>query len=435
MATTLFARVTLSTFAYVVTTGLPAAAQTCTGRVLDVSTFPGADLGAKINAAAAASNNLDCGVILDARSFTGSQTAAATISLGSTTSPVPPLYPKRLLLGAVQLTVSGSGSGIKLGPRSSIEGVPTGLSVGPIDHFQPSRAGYTEIKAGSASVAAVLQVGVPGTAFLGDDASIRNVVVNGNNLAIYGIHVYRSARVDMENVTATLSAADGIFIEGTAGAGCLAAAESGDNELRRVAAISNGGSGLHLKHSFDDYLDHFEANSNTLDGLFLEQSSGTRIIHSDISNNVNGIHMLNTFDVNLSSSQFADNREVDVRREANTCSPALGYGDIIANNTFIGSSTIAGNVPVIYFNGSQSTLVSGNTITISSQAGHTSYTGIQFDGSGKGNRAVGNTFMGGSPAVGGNCYILKAGVCQFSPTMQTPTGIASANGCVAAGCL
>jgi hypothetical protein len=393
------------------TTTLPSGCNTNVFTVLPSTV--GSDLGAKINTVVGAANATHCGGIVDARGFTGSQSAAAPIYLGIDPTRTAAMPPITLLLGPVRFKMSGA-YGIVLGLESSVVGVP----VGALTDTAPIGQGYTSLVAGDhVTLDAVIQVGSASVLHLGDRAAIRDVLVDGNRAngaMTNGIRLYHSERVDVQNVSVANSSGHGIEANGaTVGCSCYSNGDAGVPRFRNLLIFNNGGDGIHLEYVNDAYLAEVEVETNTGAGISLLQSGAARITHGDISSNQYGINASESSLLNVTTTQFNGNHLADVASFHSTSCAIPNDENIVANNAFTGNgANLAGNVPMVYFQEAQNCSISGNNFFLTSSGGFTNYAGVQFDGlSASTNVVVGNTFFGAQPGSTGHCYVLNNG-CQ-----------------------
>jgi hypothetical protein len=231
--------------------------------------------------------------------------------------------PMQLMLGATTLIVTKP---IIVQARSSITGLPSASGIG-------SYQGASVIKANAgASLPAVVQVEGP-------HAVLQDVAIDGNKARNpgqgIGLLVNRQGRADLTRVTVQNAPGDGIvFVSGSKQEACCA-------KLINVMAIENGQSGLHIENSNDVFISTSEFENNGRSGVELDGSSGVRIEHSDFGGNhgdgltLHGTTAIPTNHGIFVGNQFGNNYQADIN--------IIGYngghasvGHMISSNEFLG---------------------------------------------------------------------------------------------------
>lgn len=288
--------------------------------------FPGADAGEKITKCIDALPPQ--GGVCDARELTGKQTALAAFNVGGPDKPV------ELMLGPVTLV---TGDTIHVQARSSIVGMPAAMGIG-------SYQSATVIQAADNAVHfAVVQVDGP-LAVLQDltvDGNARGTQHVGVCISVNGGSVGGASRIEMFRVTAQNSPANGIDIySGNRNESCCA-------KLSKVMAIANGHAGLAVHNTADVMIEFSEFENNGTFGIELSNSPTTRIEHSRLSGNWDGITISGTAFPGPQSNremiignQFANNRRYDIHLLGfdNTTNKHVSNGNLISSNQFIGGS-------------------------------------------------------------------------------------------------
>ncbi len=293
--------------------------------------------------------------------------------------------PMQLMLGATTLIVTKP---IIVQARSSITGLPSASGIG-------SYQGASVIKANAGvSLPAVVQVEGP-------HAVLQDVAIDGNKARNsgqgIGLLINRQGRADLTRVTVQNAPGDGIvFVSGSKQEACCA-------KLINVIAIENGQSGLHIENSNDVFIATSEFENNGRSGVELDGSSGVRIEHSDFGGNhgdgltLHGTAAIPTNHGIFVGNQFGNNYQADI----NIVGYNGGYasvGHMISSNEFLGGIyRSGGKFDAIHIMDSGYNVVAGNSFFAG--PGHEFTSCVSISGSReKPDQVSGNICMG----TGGN---------------------------------
>ncbi len=287
-------------------------------KVIKAGEMPGSDACAKIqnaiNSAVAAGGGL-----VDARGFTGAQTCAGGVKLGT------PGRGATIELGSVVLKV---GAPFVLFNSSSILGIPSGHMTGNAGTVIPSQI------VANAKMDAVVQVGMHGAP--AGAASLNYVNVEGKSLATYGIHLIAGDSFNIDHVGISGAVSDGLHIDANNCCGKIIA----------LYSQGNGGDGAYFASGdFMVALSQFDFNAAW--GLYLE-SGGQRLTNIDVCGNPGG----GIYD-----------RGANFIVEGQICGgkpgPALsinGNQDTVIGLQFLGNAS-ANSAPALAINGQWNTII------------------------------------------------------------------------------
>ena len=262
--------------------------------------------------------------------------------------------PVSLLLGPGTLYTSAT---IHLFERSSIVGLPSATAIG-------SDQSPSIIKAADGSrLRAVVQID-------GSFSVLQDLTVDGNRKGApggaVGILVSKANRAEIFRVTAQNAPSYGIEIYSVNNESCCA-------KISKTMSIANGGAGLHLANTADVFLSTSEFENNDTHGVELNNSPTVRIEHCDLGGNLSdGILIYGTATSPLQSNkeiiignQFGNNRQYDIeiqgfdpkaKRHAST-------GSLITSNEFIGSDKRPAGYDAIHVTNSGENTIATNTFS------------------------------------------------------------------------
>jgi hypothetical protein len=262
--------------------------------------------------------------------------------------------PVSLLLGPGTLATSGT---IFLRERSSIVGLPSAAAVG-------SEQSPSIIKAANGShLRAVVQID-------GSFSVLQDLTVDGNRKGApggaVGVLVNKANRAEIFRVTAQNAPGYGIEIYSANNESCCA-------KISKTMAIANGAAGLHLANTADVFLSTSEFENNGTHGVELNNSPTVRIEHCDLGGNLaDGILIYGTATSPLQSNreiitgnQFGNNRQYDIeiqgfdpkaKRHAST-------GNLITSNEFIGGDKRPDGYDAIHVTNSGENTIATNTFS------------------------------------------------------------------------
>lgn len=354
------------------------------GGVLYADEFPGADAGAKIQAAISALGT-SSGVI-NAQRIRENQNFTEPLTLG-----IPGESSVELVLGKGGWSVFQP---ITVLMRSSIVGSPVGTAVGGVD-----QTATNVVAASGANLAAVVQVG-DGTFPGGFNAVLQDLVVDGNKTnggtAASGAAILANGadRIDVTRVTAQNAAGDGIRVQSSTSVKACC------SNFTKVMAVRNNDEGLELRgtgtKSPNDVMvaqSSFENNAHI--GLLLMNASALRVTNSDFGGNQTGLRAEFTAGSTRSCCQLITGNQFGNQSGHDILMTSAGFPSVINDNYFIGSGRREAGHDAIQVNSNGST-ITGNFINMVSSPAQLS-AGVRLVNTTARSLVTSNTFAGGAP--------------------------------------
>jgi hypothetical protein len=360
----------------------------------DASQMAGVTAGQKIamalanlNALATASGTPVTGII-DARNLAGQQVIDVPLKVG-----IPNRTVVTLFLGRGIYSVENT---ITVGLSSSIVGLPIGnigagnLWSNPVTILQA---------ANNAALQAVVEVGNNSSSWYGNGASLHDLAIDGNSAGggtvnsaeVAALLIHESSNTTLTDVTVRNSAGHGIFVRWLDAIG--GAGGRGHTTLNRVVSTSNGLAGLKLLNTWNTDITQSQFENN-LDGIVIDTSTVVFIKNADLGGNIqNGVSAYVTSPcahcgwISVTGTQFGNNCGTEI----------LVSG--ISHNLFAGNSLIpsASTCPsstasvVAQFYNSGSNMIVANVVL---NGGRGYNDGFLFSGSTSKNWISGNVIDG-----------------------------------------
>ncbi|HLZ00069.1 MAG TPA: right-handed parallel beta-helix repeat-containing protein [Candidatus Angelobacter sp.] len=261
-----------------------------------------------------------------------------------------PGKPVQLMLGPVTLI---TGQTIYVQAKSSITGMPSAMGIGNDQAASVIKA------ADQSALHSVVELSAP-------FAVLEDLTVDGNRRnaprGASAILVNKANRVEMFRVTAQNAPKYGIELySSNQNESCCA-------KLTKIMAVGNGAAGLHLANTADVLVSSSEFENNDAWGIELNNAPSTRIEQCDIGGNMSdGIMIYGSAVAPLKSSrqiivgnQFGNNRLHDINVAGSDGNRRVATGHLIANNEFIGSDKRPGGYDAIHIAGGGENNISGN---------------------------------------------------------------------------